>query len=133
MSNGRIVSCTHGKDKSRKLSALHRGIQGEQYAAAFLVRKGLEIIVRNYRCRRGEVDLIARDGDVLVFVEVRWRTGNLYGGAENSIDFYKQRRLIAAARHYLGCREDVPACRFDAILIEGKAGTLRWLQDIFWL
>jgi putative endonuclease len=114
--------------------AAHRGRQAEQRAAEFLLQSGLKILQRNYRCRRGEVDLIARDGDTLVFVEVRWRTGNRQGGAGESIDRHKQRRLVAAARLYLmRYTEALPPCRFDAILLDGRAMELRWLKDILWL
>jgi putative endonuclease len=114
--------------------AAHRGRQAEQWAAGFLVRSGLRILQRNYQCRRGEVDLIARDGDTLVFVEVRWRTGNGHGGAGESIDRHKQRRLVAAARFYLMRYADAPPpCRFDAILLDGRAMEIRWLKDILWL
>ncbi len=111
-----------------------RGRRGEQRAAEFLIQSGLEILERNYRCRRGEVDLIARDGDSLVFVEVRWRTGYRQGGAGESIDRHKQRRLVAAARFYLMRHAgEVPPCRFDAVLMDGWAMELRWLKDILWL
>ncbi|MDE1989626.1 MAG: YraN family protein [Betaproteobacteria bacterium] len=111
-----------------------QGCEGECLAARFLEQRGLRIIARNYRCRRGEVDLVARDRDTLVFVEVRWRSGNRFGGAAESIDARKQRRLVAAARHYLAVFRVTLACRFDAILIEGGTGeTLEWLRDIFCL
>ena len=110
-----------------------RGKQGEGMAARFLERQGLHILVRNYRCRQGEVDLVARDGDTLVFVEVRWRSSMRFGGAAESIDARKQRRLLAAARHYLGVTGVTLACRFDAILIQGQAGTvLEWVRDACW-
>ena len=111
-----------------------RGREGERLAAGFLMQSGLRILQRNYRCRRGEVDLIARDGDTLVFVEVRWRTGQRQGGAGESIDRHKQRRLMAAARFYLMRYPGaVPPCRFDAILLDGAARKLRWLKDMLWL
>lgn len=114
--------------------SLQRGRKGEGLAAWFLEQRGLRIIARNYRCRQGEVDLVARDRDTLVFVEVRWRSGKRFGGAAESIDVRKQRRLAAAARHYLAVFRVTLACRFDAILIEGEAGeTLEWLRDIFCL
>ncbi len=114
--------------------AAHRGRLAEQRAAEFLLQSGLVILQRNYRCRRGEVDLIVRDGDTLVFVEVRWRTGVRQGGAGESIDRHKQRRLVAAARHYLmRYPAEPPPCRFDAVLLDGIAMELRWLKDILWL
>ena len=123
-----------GLGKRSGAQALQRGCRGEFLAARFLEQRGLRIIARNYRCRRGEVDLVAREKDTLVFVEVRWRSGNRFGGAAESIDARKQRRLVAAARHYLAVFRVTLACRFDAILIGEEAGeTLEWLRDIFWL
>ncbi|NDU91084.1 MAG: YraN family protein [Ferrovum sp.] len=129
MKEGNILNCEPGRRK-----AACRGHQGEQRAAEFLMQSGLRILQRNFRCRRGEVDLVARDGDTLVFVEVRWRTGHRQGGAGESIDRHKRRRLVAAARFYLmRYPAEVPPCRFDAILLEGWAMELHWLKDIFWL
>ena len=77
------------------------GAQAEQAAAAYLVKRGLQLVEKNYRCRFGEIDLIMRAGVTLVFVEVRSRSSRAFGGAAASIDARKQRKLIAAAQHYL--------------------------------
>lgn len=77
------------------------GRRGEALAAAFLQRKGYGIIATNWRCAAGELDLIARDGSVLVFVEVRTRRSTAGGLAEESITLAKQRRLARLALHYL--------------------------------
>lgn len=77
------------------------GRRGEALAAAFLQRKGYGIIATNWRCAAGELDLIARDGSVLVFVEVRTRRSTASGLAEESITRGKQRRLARLALHYL--------------------------------
>ncbi len=87
-------------------------------AAEFLARRGLAIVERNYRRRCGELDLIARDGDTLVFVEVRLRTRRDFGGAAESITAAKRARMIAAAGHYLSGSARMPPCRFDAILLD---------------
>jgi putative endonuclease len=112
-----------------------RGHRAEQIAEQFLVGKGARIIERNYRCRFGEVDLIAQHGRTLLFVEVRLRmerNGSDFGGAAASITPAKQQRVIAAARHYLAGRHDLPPCRFDAILLtELSARGLEWLQGAF--
>jgi len=105
------------------------GIEGEDLAAEFLARHGLEIIERNYRCRLGEIDVVARDGATLVFVEVRLRSSARYGGAGASISFRKQRRLVAAAGLYLSRLRRTPDCRFDAVLLDG-AGRIEWLRDV---
>ncbi|MBM4189699.1 MAG: YraN family protein [Betaproteobacteria bacterium] len=106
-----------------------RGDAAERQAATFLEGQGLTLIARNYRCRGGEIDLIAQDGDTLVFVEVRARHHTDYGGAAASITHHKQQRLIYAARHYLMLLPNEPLCRFDAILIEGPH--LEWLRSAF--
>ncbi|MBI3610552.1 MAG: YraN family protein [Nitrospirae bacterium] len=96
------------------------GRQCESEAALFLERRGYRIVDRNVRLRRGEIDLVAYDGDVLVFVEVKARRNARYGGTPWAVDAQKQRRLSHLALHYL-TRErlhDRP-CRFDLVLIEG--------------
>ena len=107
------------------------GGSAESLAAAFLERQGLKILERNYRCRFGEIDLVAATGATLVFVEVRARRSAAYGGAAASITAAKRRRIVAAARHYLAARGAGRACRFDAVLIQGTAAEIEWLKDAF--
>lgn len=108
-----------------------RGAAAEALAARFLQERGLDVVARNYRCRGGEIDLIARDGATLVFVEVRLRSGNAFGGAAASITAGKRRRLAFAARHYLGRLKAEPPCRFDAILLDALAPErIEWLRDV---
>jgi putative endonuclease len=107
------------------------GAEAEALAAEYLRRQGLAIIERNYRCRFGEIDIIARDGATLVFVEVRMRTSSAYGGAAASITAAKRAKLMRAARSYLAARGRTPACRFDAILVTGMTRTIEWLKDAF--
>lgn len=98
-------------------------------AAAFLQSHGLELLETNYRCRFGEIDLIMRDGAETVFVEVRMRRHADFGGAAASITPGKQRRLRAAALHYLAIHGERP-CRFDAILATApEGGTLEWIRN----
>ena len=85
-------------------------------------------MARNFRVRGGEIDLICRDGKVLVFVEVRQRSRSDFGGAAASITPTKQRRIILAAQHYLA-RQPECDCRFDCVLIEGER--LEWLKNAF--
>jgi len=87
-------------------------------AAAFLERQGLTLLDRNFRTRRGEIDLVMREGDVIVFVEVRLRTNPRFGGAAASITPRKQARLVAAAQVYLARLGREPPCRFDAVLLD---------------
>ncbi|MHB1676171.1 MAG: YraN family protein [Sulfuriferula sp.] len=105
------------------------GANAEQLAAAYLIRQGLVLVERNFRCRLGEIDLIMREGQTLVFVEVRQRTSQKFGGALASIDSRKQQKLIATAQWYLTRLPRTPPCRFDALLIQG--GAINWVRDAF--
>ncbi|NOV25611.1 YraN family protein [Cupriavidus necator] len=107
-----------------------RGAQAEDRALAHLRSQGLEPVVRNYRCKGGEIDLVMRTPDgTLVFVEVRHRSGRDFGGAAASITPAKQRRVLLAAGHYLATLARVPPCRFDVVALE--PGRLEWLQHAF--
>lgn len=100
------------------------GRRGEEAAAQYLTKKGYRILHKNYRCPLGEVDLIARDGDVLVFVEVRSRSGDQYGLGQESIGTKKKNKLRQLAWQYLKRFERGDcACRFDvvAILFESES------------
>ncbi len=107
-----------------------RGERAEALAAAFVEGRGLRILARNYRCRHGELDLVARDGDTLVFIEVRHRADDRFGGAAASIGAAKRGRLLKAARHYLAGLTDPPACRFDAVLLTGEPPRIEWLRNV---
>ena len=113
----------------RRTPAQTAGSSGEDEAARLLARHGLEIVARNYRTRLGEIDLVARDGATLVFVEVRQRASGGFGGALESITAAKRRRLVAAARHYLSKLTREPPCRFDVVTVE--AGESAWLRGAF--
>lgn len=107
------------------------GSSFEEKAAAFLENRGLKIRERNFRCKCGEIDLIACDGDCLVFIEVKYRKNRSWGGALAAVDRRKQRVISRVARFYLyfhGFGEDV-SCRFDVIGIEGNEIT--WIRDAF--
>jgi putative endonuclease len=107
-----------------------RGRSAEDAAMRFLQARGLDLVERNYRCRFGEIDLIMSEADTLVFVEVRMRSSSAFGGAPESITAGKQARLIAAARHYMAARRDIPACRFDAVLLDGDT-RIDWVKNAF--
>ena len=109
------------------------GQSAEELAARFLEKRGLKVLTRNYRCRGGEIDLICRDGKVLVFVEVRLRRNAAFGGAAASVTATKQRRIILAAQHFLMANALTDDdCRFDCILLSGTSSNdIEWLRDAF--
>ena len=112
------------------------GHAAENIAADFLRAKGLEILERNYLRRLGELDIIARDRDVLVIAEVRTRTSERYGGAAASVDARKQQRLIRAASLLLQQRRDLARLRvrFDVIAvldIDRETPRVEWIQHAF--
>lgn len=115
------------------MTAISRGRAAEDHACAHLLSAGLVLLERNYHCRRGEIDLVLRDADTLVFVEVRYRRQNSFGSAMESVDRRKQARLIAAAQHYLQARPNSARlnCRFDVIAITGQEKTLEWIRHAF--
>ena len=109
------------------------GRLAEDLAERYLVKQGLSVLARNFRCRGGEIDLVCRDGKTLVFVEVRLRRNAHYGGASASIDLAKQRRIILAARHFLATqRADDVDCRFDCVLFSSLTDRYaEWIRDAF--
>lgn len=114
----------------------NRGQQAEAQAAAWLSAQGLSILERNYRCRYGELDLIARDGDALVFIEVRFRRDQRFGGAAASVDVHKQARILYCAQLYLQqqWRGPMPVVRFDVIAMAAGPGgrpSIEWIRDAF--
>ncbi|MEA3278839.1 MAG: YraN family protein [Pseudomonadota bacterium] len=99
-------------------------------ACAYLERRGLRLVQRNYRCRRGEIDLVMRDTGTLAFVEVRYRANMRFGTPAETVDIHKQRRLTAAAAHYLQHQPTTLPCRFDVIAISGD-NRIDWIRDAF--
>ena len=97
------------------------GTQYEKMAAAYLQKQGYEIIEQNFRCRQGEIDIIAQDGEYLVFCEVKYRSTEQKGHPLEAVTVQKQHRLSRAALYYVAKRGlfDVP-CRFDVIGILDK-------------
>ena len=103
----------------------------EKIAAAYLVEQGLNIVEYNYRSRRAEIDLIARDQDYLVFMEVKYRSTASSGDPAEAVDARKQARIRHAARYYLyadGLGEEI-ACRFAVVTILGEEIT--WYKNAF--
>ncbi len=114
------------------LTTRERGQQAEDIACNYLQAKGLELYVRNYHCRRGEIDLIMGDGSTLVFVEVRYRSSSRFGSGAETVDSRKQRRIITAATHYLQTSpvQTRRPARFDVIFMQ-SADTIHWIKDAF--
>ncbi|MDP1549033.1 MAG: YraN family protein [Nitrosomonas sp.] len=109
-----------------------KGSDAEQIAVSYLQRQHLLLIAQNYRCRFGEIDLIMRDGSTLVFIEVRMRANEMFGGAAASITPAKQAKLLRTARHYLSELNNEPPCRFDALLLSGANGQeITWIKNAF--
>jgi putative endonuclease len=107
------------------------GVRAEELCADLLRRAGLRILARNWRCRLGEIDLVAEEAGTLVFAEVRLRRDARYGGAAESITAAKRARLLAAARLYLAGHAPVP-CRFDVLLLDALApARVQWIRDAF--
>jgi putative endonuclease len=105
------------------------GEESENRACRYLKQEGYLILARNWRTRAGEVDIIARDGGVLAFVEVKFRAGDGFGGPEAAVDRAKQRRLVSAARSFIGATKCELPMRFDVVAV--RPGKVRLYQDAF--
>lgn len=116
-------------------SRVAQGTAAEDLALRYLEARGLTLVMRNFRCRTGELDLIMRDGEHLVFVEVRSRRHARYGTPAESVTRTKQQRLLRAATLYLQRQcLDLP-CRFDVVAILHAEGEpqVEWIRDAFQL
>jgi len=113
-----------------------KGALWEAETARHLEEAGYEIVERNYRTRAGEIDLIARKGRVLAFVEVKMRSSEAFGHPEEAIDSRKQKKIIEIAQHYLA-EHPYPDhdIRFDVVAIsgEGPHRRMRHLENAFWI
>jgi putative endonuclease len=112
------------------------GAAAEAAALEYLVSKGLQLLLRNYRCRGGEIDLVMLDDTTLALIEVRLRSDLRYGGAAASVDSRKQQRLVIAARHLLLTKPDLARyrARFDVMALTPQSGRddkIEWLRDAF--
>ena len=116
--------------RRRRISVAERrqgvGRAGEEAAVRFLHEQGYRIVERNYRCRFGEIDLIARDGETLAFIEVKTRRSRAFGPPALAVTTEKQRHLVKASQMYLAQRgKACEFCRFDVVTIEMDAHTLQ--------
>ncbi|MER2491564.1 YraN family protein [Catenovulum sediminis] len=106
----------------------------EQAAQEYLARQGIGCIERNFNCKMGEIDLICKDKDTFIFVEVRYRSASQYGNAAATISASKQNKVRKAAMMYLklqGYNIHHTAIRFDVITIDGEIDTLNWIKNAF--
>jgi putative endonuclease len=111
------------------------GQAAENLACEFLQHRGLVLLQRNYRCRRGELDLVMRQGDTTVFVEVRYRSPSAFADGITSVDRHKQARLLAAAQYYLQQHPETSRhpCRFDVVAVTPAHGEncVEWITNAF--
>ena len=117
------------------LNRRQAGQAWERVAEAWLGKRGLSLLQRNFTCRMGEIDLIMADGNTTVFVEVRFRRASGYGSGWETIDRHKQAKLLRAANFYLGthpARARGP-CRFDVLSLDGsrRMPDIRWIPNAF--
>lgn len=111
------------------------GTKGEQIAEQYLRDQGLQIVEMNYRYGRGEIDIVARDGDVLVFCEVKTRYNDKFGPPECAITPRKQQQMRKVAEAYLYDNDiHEQDCRFDvvAIRMHGNRPEINYIPDAFW-
>ncbi|MCD7836325.1 MAG: YraN family protein [Lachnospiraceae bacterium] len=107
------------------------GADNEQLAADYLAKRGMRIAARNFRTRRGEIDIIGYEGGYLVFVEVKYRSTDARGGALESVNLTKQTRICRAADYYRFIHNigDDTNIRYDVIGIQGREIT--WIKNAF--
>ena len=115
----------------RRATPRERGNAAERQAEAYLQERGLRLVARNVSSRRGEIDLVMRDGRQLVFIEVRYRRSLAFGGAAASVTAEKQRRILTAATLFLQARQALNKfpCRFDVVAVSSKG--VEWIADAF--
>jgi putative endonuclease len=121
---------------TNKTNTVTTGKNSEQLAAHYLTQRGLLLQTCNFQNRRGEYDLIMTDNDVLVFVEVKYRKNNHFGGAVAAVSVKKQQKIKQCAAFYLqqvGLNEYNTPCRFDVIAMQGDINNpeITWLKNAF--
>jgi len=119
--------------KSRNSPTQELGYEAENKAVEFLRKQGMTICATNFRCKMGEIDIIAKDGTILIFAEVRYRKNLAFGTPAETVNFTKQKKLIRASQYYLQRHNPDLPCRFDIIEIYGanhQTG-INWVKDAF--
>jgi putative endonuclease len=127
-----LAAIQSGPDSPGILNRQQRGARYEQQARRYLERKGLRFVAANVHVRGGEIDLIMKQRQVIVFVEVRFRRNDKFGGAAASVTRSKQQRLLHTAQVWLsgsGKSFDTVDCRFDVLAFTGNE--IEWLTNAF--
>ncbi|MGL1957800.1 MAG: YraN family protein [Colwellia sp.] len=129
-------SAASDKESYKGSSTREIGQLTEKLAAQYLSKQGLIFVDKNIHCRQGEIDLIMQDLDTLVFIEVKYRKNNRYGGALSAIPVSKQKKIkhcVAFFLHQAGLNEYNTACRFDVIALEGDINQpqITWIKNAF--
>jgi|SRR5690606_12399406 len=118
------------------MNTLQKGKQGEDAAVQLLLKQGYQIRHQNWRYKNLEVDIIATDGDILVFVEVKTRASHAYGMPYEFVDYAKQAKLARAANQYIAATKHGGEIRFDVVSIlyseRNKTYNMRLIRDAFW-
>jgi putative endonuclease len=111
---------------------LQRAILAEQQACDYLISQQLECVTRNFRCLYGELDLVMKQSETLIIVEVRYRKNAVYGSAQESVTYAKQQKIVAATHCFLELQPSFEgvAIRFDVVAVSGK-GEIIWIKNAF--
>ena len=112
------------------MNTVSKGNLAENKACQFLLKQGLTLVEKNYRCRNGEIDLIMQDKEELVFVEVRYRKNDSHGTAIDTVDRTKMKKLIAAASHYITRHHLNMPARFDVVGYDASFQP-NWISNAF--
>lgn len=118
---------------SQNATRASKGKAAEAFACSHLQKNGLRLIEKNFRCRSGEIDLIMQHDNALVFIEVRYRKNQDFGGAKASVTLSKQRKIKTTARYYMQQKGREFYARFDVVAICGEEQDLQyeWIQNAF--
>ena len=113
-----------------RASHLQKGDLAEQQACEFLRAQGLQLVCKNFSCRYGEIDLIMQEGEIIVIVEVKFRSSTAFGGAVASVTAKKRTKIIHTTQYYLSTYAIKNQIRFDVIAIEPESG-INWIKNAF--
>ncbi len=121
---------------TKKQTSHNKGKITEEFAKQYLLQHGLTFIDSNVHCRQGEIDLVMKDKQTFVFVEVKYRKNNLYGGAVSAVSYSKQNKIKHCVAFFLqkaNLSEYNTPCRFDVIALEGDISQpqVTWLKNAF--